>query len=93
MHLRTEIHSPGIGEDAMLSPIGKAVEDTLTVWPEPRAAVPFGSCARGDHPLSDWGIAFITVAGERAGPATADTAQDGVRRLRRPLLSVRHRSL
>ena len=51
MQLRTEVHSPGIGEDAMLSPIGKAIEDTLTAWPEPRAAVPFGSWARGDHPL------------------------------------------
>ena len=72
MQRRPEINVPGIDEDAMLSRIRKAAKDTLEAWPEARAAVLFGSRARGDHsPVSDWDIAFITGTGERTGPVPA----------------------
>ncbi len=40
-----------------------AARETLAQWPAARAAVLFGSRARGDHrPDSDWDIAFLTAA-------------------------------
>ncbi len=51
---------------ATLAGIRRAAEETLAAWPEARAAVLFGSRARGDHlPSSDWDVAFITRNGDR----------------------------
>ncbi len=53
-------------EAVTLAGIRRAAEETLTAWPDARAAVLFGSRARGDHrPSSDWDIAFITQTGDR----------------------------
>lgn len=50
----------------VLARIRAAAGETLAAWPEARAAVLFGSRARGDHStLSDWDVAFITGKGER----------------------------
>ena len=50
---------------AVPAPACKTVEDAcrnaLTLWPDAKAAILFGSRARGDHLAdSDWDIAFIT---------------------------------
>ncbi len=50
----------GPGDRAMLAEIRAAASETLAVWPEARAALLFGSRARGDHrPDSDWDVAFV----------------------------------
>ena len=44
----------------MLAELRAAAEETLAAWPEARAALLFGSRARGDHrPDSDWDVAFV----------------------------------
>ena len=53
-------------------PVRKAVEDAckraLVLWPNAKAAILYGSRARGDHRVdSDWDIAFIT-GNERSMP-------------------------
>ena len=56
-------------DKAVLALIRAAAEETLAIWPEARAAVLFGSRARGDHhcpdgetgAVSDWDVAFITA--------------------------------
>ena len=54
---------------ATLAGIRRAAEETLAAWPEAKAAVLFGSRARGDHlPSSDWDVAFITRTGDRVTP-------------------------
>ncbi len=51
-------------DEAVLALIEQAAEETLTVWPEAKAAVLFGSRARGDHRSdSDWDVAFLTADG------------------------------
>ena len=46
---------------AALAEIRRAAQAALDAWPDARAAVLFGSRARGGHrPDSDWDIAFIT---------------------------------
>ena len=62
-------------ESAALAKIRRAAQATLDAWPEARAAVLFGSRARGNNrPNSDWDVAFITVGdGERLG-----TVPDGL---------------
>ncbi len=57
-------------EDEALALITAAAEATLAAWPQARAAVLFGSRARGDHrPDSDWDVAFVTMdAGDRIRP-------------------------
>ena len=53
-----------MNDEAALAEIRMAAQATLDVWPEARAAVLFGSRARGDHrPDSDRDVAFITVGG------------------------------
>lgn len=53
----------------VLARIRAAAGETLAAWPEARAAVLFGSRARGDHSaLSDWDVAFITGEGEGVEP-------------------------
>ena len=56
-------------DEATLAEIRRAARAVLDAWPEARAAVLFGSRARGTHgPHSDWDIAFITVGdGDRCG--------------------------
>jgi len=56
-------------EDAAHARIRRGAQETLEVWPEARAAVLFGSRARGDHrPSSDRDVAFIVKGdGERPG--------------------------
>ena len=58
---------PDINEEAALAEIRRAAQKTLDAWPEARAAVLFGSRARGNHrPDSDWDVAFIVRGdGER----------------------------
>ena len=54
-------------DDAALAEIRHAAQAALDAWPEARAAVLFGSRARGNHrPDSDWDVAFIVRGdGER----------------------------
>ncbi len=56
-------------DEATLAEIRRTARVVLDTWPEARAAVLFGSRARGTHgPHSDWDIAFITAGdGDRCG--------------------------
>ena len=56
-------------DEATLAEIRRAARTVLDAWPEARAAVLFGSRARGTHgPHSDWDIAFITAGdGDHCG--------------------------
>ncbi len=71
-------------EEAALAEIRSAAQAALDAWPEARAAVLFGSRARGNHrPDSDWDVAFIVRGdGERLGsvPSGVPFAVPGVRR-------------
>ena len=61
-------------DEAALAEIRRAARAVLDAWPEARAAVLFGSRARGtQRPDSDWDIAFITAGdGERCGSIPPD---------------------
>ncbi|MCY4590759.1 MAG: nucleotidyltransferase domain-containing protein [Alphaproteobacteria bacterium] len=49
-----------------------ACQETLRLWPQARAAVLFGSRARGTaHPDSDWDVAFVLAGGELRRPRPA----------------------
>ena len=56
-------------DEATLAEIRRAARVVLDAWPEARAAVLFGSRARGTHgPHSDWDLAFIIAGdGDRCG--------------------------
>ena len=65
--------------EAQLAHIRAVADETLAVWPEARAAVLFGSRARGDHrPDSDWDVAFITDTGDRIRPIPCDLPATGL---------------
>ncbi len=61
--------SCGMDDETALAEIRRAARAVLDAWPEARAAVLFGSRARGTHRAnSDWDIAFITAGdGDRCG--------------------------
>ncbi len=64
-------------EEGTLALIRTAAEETLAAWPGARAAVLFGSRARGDHSaLSDWDIAFILSEGEQVEPIPSGLPMD-----------------
>ncbi len=65
-------HHYGMGDSA--AEIRRAAQETLDVWPKARAAVLFGSRARGNHPPDrDWDVAFITDgADDRMGATQRD---------------------
>ncbi len=69
---------------AALAEIRHAAQAALDAWPEARAAVLFGSRARGNHRAdSDWDVAFILDGdGERIGsiPSGIPFSVPGVRR-------------
>ena len=69
MRMQPLRHDPA-ADSGMLDRIRAAAASTLAVWPDARAAVLFGSRARGDHrPDSDWDVAFITAGdGKRIRP-------------------------
>ena len=71
-------------DEAALAEIRRAAKEALAAWPEARAAVLFGSRARGNHrPGSDWDVAFIVEGdGDQFGniPASVPFAVQGVRR-------------
>ena len=71
-------------DEAALAEIRRAAQETLDAWPEAKAAVLFGSRARGNHrPDSDWDVAFIVRGdGERLGsvPSGVPFSVPGVQR-------------
>ena len=71
-------------DEAALAEICRAAQAALDAWPEARAAVLFGSRARGNHrPDSDWDVAFIVRGdGDQFGciPADVPFSVPGVRR-------------
>ena len=71
-------------DDAALAEIRHAAQAALDAWPEARAAVLFGSRARGNHrPDSDWDVAFIVRGdGKRLGsvPSGVPFSAPGVQR-------------
>ena len=67
MRHEVRITHSSLVDQAMLHRLRDAAEATLRLWPEAKAAVLFGSRARGDHgPESDWDVAFITGTGDMA---------------------------
>ena len=71
-------------DEVALAEIRRAAQAALEAWPEARAAVLFGSRARGNHrPDSDWDVAFIVRGdGERLGsvPSGVPFPVSGVQR-------------
>ena len=60
-----EATAGSIAPDSAFKAVEKACKDALISWPNAKAAVLFGSRARGDHrDDSDWDIAFITSTEE-----------------------------
>ena len=60
-----EATAGSIAPDSAFKAVEKASKDALISWPNAKAAVLFGSRARGDHrDDSDWDIAFITSTEE-----------------------------
>ena len=56
-----EANANSVVSEPAFSAIEKACKNALVSWPDAKAAVLFGSRARGDHHEdSDWDIAFIT---------------------------------
>ena len=71
-------------DEAALAEIRRAAQAALDAWPEARAAVLFGSRARGNHRAdSDWDVAFIVRGdGDKFGsiPAGVPFSVPGIRR-------------
>ena len=81
---RRRYNIPTMDDEAALAEIRRAAQAALDAWPEARAAVLFGSRARGNHrPDSDWDVAFIVRGdGNQFGciPADVPFSVPGVRR-------------